>query len=109
MHALATGYHPQIEVAMAFTDKAQKEAKDFALQRKLPYSMTNVGHSLGGAEAQAAFLVNGAPSVTFNPLPATLLKDADGNPFQFPANAPIQNLVMGLDVASAIAPDAFPG
>ena len=109
MHALATGHHPQIEVAMVFTDKAQKEAKDFALQRKLPYSMTNVGHSLGGAEAQVAFLVNGSPSVTFNPLPATLLKDADGNPFQFPANAPIQNLVMGLDVASAIAPDALPG
>ncbi len=40
MHALATGHHPQIEVAMAFTDKAQKEAKDFALQQKLPYSMT---------------------------------------------------------------------
>ena len=109
MHALATGHHPQIEKAMAFAKEAQENAMHFALQQNLPYSMTNVGHSLGGAEAQVACLVNGAPTVTFNPLPATLLKDAHGEPFRFPADAPIQNHVMGLDIASAIAPAALPG
>ena len=75
-------------------------AKAIAHKNHTPYSMVNTGHSLGGLCAQVATAVNGAPAVTFNPLPITLSRSwaAAIKPH---ANK-IENYVMGLDPANAL-------
>lgn len=100
MQVLQSGQHPQTQIAMSFAKEAYNEATKLANGK--PFSMVNTGHSLGGAEAQLAHLVNNAPVVTFNPLPATLFKDENGKKFVFKPNAPIENHVMALDIASPL-------
>lgn len=107
MDVLQSGKHDQTQIAMAFAKEARDKANELSNGK---FSMVNTGHSLGGAEAQLAHLVNNAPVVTFNPLPATLFKDENGKKFSFKPDAPIENHVMALDVASPLVlPKDLPG
>ena len=100
MEVLHSGKHHQTQIAMSFAKEAYDKAIE--LSNGKPFSMVNTGHSLGGAQAQLAHLVNHAPVVTFNPLPATLFKDENGKFFVFKPNSPIENHVMALDIASPL-------
>jgi|GEM_PF-4556633 triacylglycerol lipase len=94
------GEHPQISTAIKFAEEAQTFAKAIANKNHTPYSMVNTGHSLGGMCAQVATAVNGAPAVTFNPLPITLARSWAAA-IKSHANK-IENHVMGLDPANAL-------
>lgn len=108
---LRDGEHAQTKEALGFAKKAHTETLNFSEAKKLPYSMANTGHSLGGAFAQMAHLENGAPTYTFNALPAPLFNHPDTKkPFVFPNpdSLPIYNQTMALDVANTLV-DKLPG
>lgn len=94
------GEHPQISAVINFTEEAQALAKRIAHQNHTPYSMVNTGHSLGGMAAQVATTVNGAPAVTFNPLPITLSRSWEASIRRHADK--IENHVTALDPASSL-------
>lgn len=94
------GEHPQISAVIKFAEEAQTLAKRIANQNHTPYSMVNTGHSLGGMGAQVATTVNGAPAVTFNPLPITLSRSWDAAIKRHADK--IENHVTALDPASSL-------
>ena len=97
-----------MQAVIEFTERAIHYAQELSARAETNLSLTNVGHSLGGAEAIVGHTVNGARTFTYNPLNPDVLDVYRDRKYLVNHNI-IVNHTMAFDIVNAVSEEPLPG